>query len=113
MIIKLVLLLTVVSLAAAPESCAGWISDAQMEELYLILSEEEFVEVANRRLTPVSKTDMNITVIDDADLKNMNAHTLAEALNRIPGVYVSFFGADFGGTSLLNPYLPLILVKVP
>ncbi|MCP4688974.1 MAG: TonB-dependent receptor plug domain-containing protein, partial [Desulfobacterales bacterium] len=99
--IKIALLMALATLAAAGLAF-GESSEEQLEEVYLYDDVDHLVEAPTRNMTPVSKTAMNVSVFDADDLKNMNAHTLAEALNRIPGVYVSFSGADFGGASLLE-----------
>jgi vitamin B12 transporter len=55
----------------------------------LYFSEEELVvQSATRSLEPVSQTAENITVVTAADIERMNAHTLADVLNTVPGVEV-------------------------
>ena len=37
-----------------------------------------------------------MTVITAKDIEEMNAHTVAEVLNRVTGFFVAFQGQDFG-----------------
>lgn len=50
--------------------------------------EELMVQSATRSPEPVSQTAENITVVTAADIQRMNAHTLADVLNTVPGVEV-------------------------
>ena len=50
--------------------------------------EELVVETPTRSPKPVSQTAENITVVTASDIELMNAHTLADVLNTIPGVEV-------------------------
>ena len=63
-----------------------------MEEksyLTLYFSDDELtVESATRSEQLVSRTAENIAVVTAADIERMNAHTLADVLNTIPGVEV-------------------------
>lgn len=52
--------------------------------------EEREVVSSTRSAQPVSHVAENITVITAADIERMNAHTLADVLNAIPGVEVQF-----------------------
>jgi vitamin B12 transporter len=65
------------------------------EEDYLSLyfsKEELTVESATRSPQLVSRVADNITVVTAADIERMNAHTLADVLNTIPGVEVWMSG---------------------
>ncbi|MBN2223902.1 MAG: TonB-dependent receptor, partial [Deltaproteobacteria bacterium] len=44
----------------------------------------------------------NITVITAREIERMNAHSVAEVLNRIPGVLLQSFTQDFGAPSLMK-----------
>ncbi len=54
--------------------------------------EELVVQSATRSPEPVSRVAENITVVKAADIERMNAHTLADVLNTIPGVEVWMSG---------------------
>ncbi len=61
---------------------------------------ETLVEAPTRHPKPLSQTAENVTIITAEQIRDMNAHTLAEALNRVTGVFVEFFGADLGSLAL-------------
>lgn len=72
-----------------------------MQTLRLFYKEKDLVVSATRNPKSVSQTAENITVITAKEIEDMNAHTVAEVLNRIPGLFVNF-NRDFGATSLIN-----------
>lgn len=76
-------------------------SEEEMQILRMFYKEEELVVTPTRTLKPISQVAENITVITAEDIENMNAHTVAEVLERINGVFVDFQGHDFGSSSLL------------
>lgn len=76
-------------------------STDEMTFLNLFFPREEMVVSASRYPKPISKVAENMSVITAADIRNMNAHTVADVLNRIPGLFVNF-NQDFGATSLLG-----------
>jgi len=77
----------------------AWADDqAVFERMYF--PGETLVEAPTRHPKPLSQTAENVTIITAEQIRDMNAHTLAEALNRVPGVFVEFFGADLGSLSL-------------
>ena len=55
-----------------------------------------FVQTATRNEKPISQVAENMTVITAKDIEDMNAHTVAEVLNRVTGFVVDFQGQDFG-----------------
>ncbi len=55
-----------------------------------------FVQSATRNEKPISQVAENMTVITAKDIEDMNAHTVAEVLNRVTGFLVNFQGQDFG-----------------
>lgn len=67
----------------------------------MFYKEKELVVSPTRNPKPISQTAENITVITARDIENMNAHTIAEVLSRVPGMYVAF-NQDFGATSLFQ-----------
>jgi vitamin B12 transporter len=73
--------------------------DKHLAEWYF---EDELVETATRSPKPISQVAENVTIINAEDIEAMHAHTLAEVLDRQPGVFISFFGQDFLGDSNIN-----------
>ncbi|MFH0727360.1 MAG: TonB-dependent receptor [Pseudomonadota bacterium] len=76
-------------------------STDEMNFLNLFFPREEMVVSATRYPKPISKAAENMSIITAAEIRNMNAHTVADILNRIPGLFVNF-NQDFGATSLLT-----------
>lgn len=73
-----------------------------MRALRLFYKDKDLVvSSATRSPKPVSQAAENITVITAKEIEDMNAHTVAEVLNRVTGLFVSF-NQDFGATSLIN-----------
>ena len=50
----------------------------------------DLVVSPTRSPRPISQVAENMTIITAEDIKRMNAHTVAEVLNRVTGVFVSF-----------------------
>ncbi|MBA4395604.1 MAG: TonB-dependent receptor, partial [Desulfobacca sp.] len=75
-----------------------------MEVLRLFYKEKDLVVSATRHPKPISQVAENITVVTAKEIEEMNAHTVAEVLNRIPGLFVVFSQGigSFGSTSLLQ-----------
>ncbi len=99
--LKIVLLFTLVVQVFAVLAAAEEITEEQKAHLFNFGAEDYLVEAPTRFLKLSSQTDKNVSVLDAEDIRNFNAHTLAEVLNRITGVYVSSSG-DFGASSLLE-----------
>jgi vitamin B12 transporter len=81
--------------AAAMEQSAD-----EMQVLSLFFPQKDLVVSATRYPKPISKAAENMSIITAEEIRNMNAHTVADVLNRIPGLFVSF-SQDFGVSSLL------------
>ena len=65
------------------------------EKSYLSLyfnDEELVVQSATRSPQPVSQVAENMTIVTAAEIERMNAHTLADVLNTVPGVEVWMTG---------------------
>ncbi len=74
----------------------------QEEELLsMYFDEDELVETATGSPKPISQVAENVTIVTAEEIEAMRAHTLAEVLNRQPGVFISYFGQDFLGDSAL------------
>ncbi len=85
------------SVVAHPELVAH--PEEEMELLRLFYKEKDLVVSSTRYPKPISQVAENITVITAKNIEDMNAHTVAEILNRVPGIFVSF-NQDFGASSL-------------
>jgi len=79
-------------------------SEEEMKVLRMFYKEEELVISPTRHPKPISQVAENITVITADEIEDMNAHTVAEVLNRIPGFFVCFNQGveSFGSTSLIQ-----------
>jgi vitamin B12 transporter len=75
-------------------------SEEEMQVLQMFYKEKDLVVSATRNLKPISQVAENITVITAQEIENMNAHTVADVLNRIPGLFINY-NQDFGAPSLL------------
>lgn len=72
-------------------------------ELLLFWEEKDlYVQSATRHEKPISKVAENMTVVTAKEIEDMNAHTVAEVLNRVTGVFVDFSNQDFGSPSVLH-----------
>ncbi len=81
-------------------NCFGQ-SEEEMQMLRLFYEDKDLIVSATRSLKPVTQVAENITVITSSDIDAMNAHSVAEVLDRVPGLFLST-NRDFGATSLLN-----------
>ena len=73
----------------------------ELQTLRLFYSDQELVVSPTRSPKPLSRVAENITVIKAKEIEEMNAHTVAEVLNRVPGLFIDF-NQDFGATSLIQ-----------
>ncbi|HEY3307508.1 MAG TPA: TonB-dependent receptor [Desulfuromonadaceae bacterium] len=70
-------------------------------DLLLFWEEKElFVETATRTDKPLTQVAENMTVISAKDIHDMNARSVSEVLNRVPGVFIDFNGMDFSSNAL-------------
>ncbi|MFC1841123.1 TonB-dependent receptor plug domain-containing protein [Thermodesulfobacteriota bacterium] len=82
--------------------------------LRLFYDDKDLVISSSRYPKPISQVAENITIITADDIDAMNAHSVAEVLDRVPGLFISS-NRDFGANSLINmqgsePRHTLILV---
>jgi len=73
----------------------------EMEILRLFYEEKDLVVSSVRQAKSISKVPENITVVTAREIEAMNAHTVAEILDRVSGVFVEF-NRDFGAVSLIS-----------
>ncbi len=72
-------------------------------ELLLFWEEKDlYVESATRVEKALSQTAENISVVTAKDIEQMNAHTVAEVLKRVPGLFVDTLVQDFGSISSIS-----------
>jgi len=78
---------------------------AQSGEELQILSmyfKDEIVVSATRTPKPVSQVAENISIITADEIEMLNAHTVTELLERVAGIFVNFFGHDFGSDAVVT-----------
>src|SRR4030066_2563258 len=66
--------------------------EEEMKILRMFYKEEELVVTPTRYPKPISQTAENITVITAEQIESMNAHTLTDVLNTVPGIQVDMRG---------------------
>jgi len=66
------------------------VADDALEDLGIIEAQAESVVAASRSPRPASRVAENITVITADDIERLNAHTLAEVLQTVPGIQLDF-----------------------
>jgi vitamin B12 transporter len=67
-------------------------SEEELSLLRLYYRDKDLVFTPTRNLQPVSRTAENVTIITAEEIERMNAHTLADVLNTVPGVQVQIRG---------------------
>jgi vitamin B12 transporter len=84
---------------------ANEMSPAEMTKAELLLFWDEkdlYVQSATRHQKSISQVAENMTVVTSREIEDMNAHTVAEVLNRVTGVFVDSLNGDFGSPSVLH-----------
>jgi vitamin B12 transporter len=77
--------------------------DGEMALMSLYFSDELLVEAATRHPKPLSQIAENVTIVTAAEIKAMHAHSVAEVLERVPGLFVRFHGrSEFGSPSSIS-----------
>lgn len=75
------------------------VNDLEMLSLYY--KDQDLVVSPTRNPKRVSYVAENITVITSQDIDNMNAHTLADVLKNVPGLFINY-SQDFGAPSIIS-----------
>lgn len=75
------------------------VSEEEMQVLQMFYNPEELVVSPSRSPKPVFQVAENITVITAKDIREMNAHTLTDVLNTIPGVQMDLRGGPGSGAN--------------
>jgi vitamin B12 transporter len=79
-------LLTLLCLSRVPVYAV----DDSTEDLYFTETSKKSVSPTTSLLRPISKIAENITVITAADISRINAHTLSDVLQTIPGIQLDY-----------------------
>ncbi|MFA7166953.1 MAG: TonB-dependent receptor, partial [Desulfoplanes sp.] len=74
-------------------------AEDELAYLKLFYDPDELVVTATRYPRPVSEVPENMEIITAEEIEKMNAHTVAEVINTVPGLYVQFCGRGFGSLS--------------
>ena len=79
-------------------------SEEELEVLRMFFKDRDLFTSVTRSPKPVSQIAENVTVVTAEEIENMNAHTVAEVLNRIPGLFINFHQGigSFGSSSILQ-----------
>ncbi len=88
------------ALAATPANPAATDEAQALFDLYF--SDDTTVESATRSPKPLNRVAENVTVIDRDEIEAMNAHSVADILSQVAGVFVSFNGREMdNGSSIV------------
>lgn len=77
-------------------------TEEEMKILRMYFKEDELVLAPTRAPKLLSQVAENISIVTADEIRAMNAHTVVDVLSRIPGIYVEFFGEDFGSDANLS-----------
>ncbi len=77
------------------------ISDAFIKEHRFAHDFNAEFESSTRNLKEIPQIAENVTIVSKEQIRDMNAHNVAEILNRVSGLYVSSAGLDFRSNSLV------------
>lgn len=72
------------------------IVSADDSDLAIFFSEDAMVETTSRHPKPIIDVAENLSIVTSRQIREMNAHTLYEVLNRVPGLFLAFDGGEFG-----------------
>ncbi len=98
---KLILLLSVVMqvILLSPFSSAALPADEEIKILRMFYTDEDLVVTPTRHPTPLSQIAENVTVITAEEIEQMNAHTLTDILNTVPGLQMDIRGGPWAASS--------------
>ncbi|MFZ3209453.1 MAG: TonB-dependent receptor [Geobacteraceae bacterium] len=77
-------------------------SNEEMNILRMFYEDKDLVETATRSPKPISQVAENMTVITAEEIEAINAHTLADVLNYVPGMQMEVRG---GPGAVTNVYI--------
>jgi len=76
--------------------------EAEPDQLSLYFDESQLVEVATRAPKPITQIAESVTVVTAEEIERMHASNLSDVLNRVPGLYVEYYGQDFGSSAVVR-----------
>jgi vitamin B12 transporter len=76
-------------------------SEEEMQLLRMFYKDKDLVVSSTRNAKSISQVAENITVVTAEEIEDMNAHSVADVLNRIPGFYLGS-NQDFISASLIT-----------
>jgi vitamin B12 transporter len=89
--------LVVSSIPVGPARAATEVPAVDEQALMALFYEEyDLVEATTGSPKPISQVAENVTIVTADEIEAMNVHTLVDVLNRTPGIFIGFFGQDFG-----------------
>lgn len=92
-------LFVLISLLISVSASAQFEREIQVLEAFY--SDDDMVMAATRFLKPRVETADNISVVTAEDIEAVNAHTVADVLKIVPGIF-AFSNQDFGTNALLS-----------
>ena len=91
--------LLAVAFSSQPLLAAEKPAAENIDLLDLYFDRNEIEQTTTRAPKPLLQVAENVSIIIADEIERMNAHNVAEVLNRVNGLYVSFNGRDFNGTN--------------
>lgn len=88
-------------LAATLLGYAAVADAAEAELLSMYFDDSQLVEVATRAPKPITQVAESVTVITAAEIQSQHAHSVAEVLQGVMGIFVDRVGTEFNGTNYI------------
>ncbi|MDP3110951.1 MAG: TonB-dependent receptor [Thermodesulfovibrionales bacterium] len=102
LLMSIIFSVLIISMVLFSQSASA-VSEAEKNFLYMYFSEDELTVVsATRSLKSITRVAENISVVTKEDIELMNAHTVAEALQKVNGVQIEIIG---GPGAFAYPYI--------
>jgi vitamin B12 transporter len=95
------LLCGLVSLIVAIVCCAAFSAAAEPDQLAMYFDDSQMVEVATRAPKPITQVAESVSVISADEIASMHAHSVAEVLQGVMGIFVDRVGSEFNGTNYI------------
>lgn len=95
--------LLAMTLGAQPLLAADEPAAESDDLLAMYFDPNETEQTTTRAPKSLSRVAENVTVVTQEEILRMNAHNVAEVLNRVPGFLVQFNGRDFNGSEAFHP----------
>src|SRR5512135_3005768 len=88
----------------SPFSTPAFAMSEEERDFLLMYFKEDEIQVisATRSLKSIDRIAENVEVVTKDDIELMNAHTLADVLNRVNGVQLSFAGSGLGSSTSVS-----------